>query len=60
MVIYIQKLQFYLRSFLISADGRLYRVLSRQVLIQPISENVEKIHDLFESMSQAVMILTEQ
>ena len=32
----------------------------RQVLIQPIPENVEKIHDLFESMSQAVMTLTEQ
>ncbi|MBD3881606.1 MarR family transcriptional regulator [Phormidium tenue FACHB-886] len=32
----------------------------RQVLIQLIPENVEKIHDLFESMSQAVMTLTEQ
>lgn len=32
----------------------------RQVLIQPIPENVEKIHNLFESMSQAVMTLTEQ
>lgn len=32
----------------------------RQVLIQPIPENVEKIHDLFESMGQAVMTLTEQ
>lgn len=32
----------------------------RQVIIQPIPENVEKIHDLFESMSQAVMALTEQ
>jgi DNA-binding MarR family transcriptional regulator len=32
----------------------------RQVLIQPIPENVEKIHYLFESMGKAVMVLTEQ
>jgi DNA-binding MarR family transcriptional regulator len=32
----------------------------RQVLIQPIPENVEKIHGLFESMSEAMMALTEQ
>lgn len=32
----------------------------RQVIIQPIPENVEKIHGLFASMSQSVMALTEQ
>jgi DNA-binding MarR family transcriptional regulator len=32
----------------------------RQVLIQPITENVAKIHDLFESMGQAMMSLSEQ
>lgn len=32
----------------------------RQVVIQPIPEQVEKIHYLFESMGQAVTDLTEQ